>query len=57
MSRQEENGKTTQCEHYRDGHSNLVALNVTEEKVVDPGKVEMVMNVSNRMSCYMLLVL
>ena len=34
-----------------------VALDVVEEEAVDPGEVEMVMNVSNGMPCYMLQVL
>nr|GEW89164.1 hypothetical protein [Tanacetum cinerariifolium] len=36
-------GKTTRREHYGSGSSNRVASDVTEEEVVDPGKVEMVL--------------
>ena len=48
---------TTRCEHYGGGSSNRVALDVVEEEAVDPGEVEMEMNVSNGMPCYMLQVL
>ena len=53
----EGNGQTTQCAHYGSGSSNHVALDVAEEEVVDPQKVKMVMNVSDRMPSYMLHVL
>nr|GFB63499.1 hypothetical protein [Tanacetum cinerariifolium] len=57
LSRQEGNGETTWCEHYGVRSSNQVALDVAGEEVVDPRGAEMVMNVSNRMLCYMLRVL
>ncbi|GKD41810.1 hypothetical protein Tco_1262017 [Tanacetum coccineum] len=47
-------GETTRCEHYGGGSSNRVASDVAGEEVMDPGKVKMVMNVSNGMSSYML---
>ncbi|GJQ96141.1 hypothetical protein Tco_0007280 [Tanacetum coccineum] len=47
-------GETTQREHYGGRSSNRVASDVAEEEVMDPGKVEMVMNMSNEMPCYML---
>ncbi|GKE37917.1 hypothetical protein Tco_1461322, partial [Tanacetum coccineum] len=38
---QEENGETTRCEHYGDGSSNPVALDMAGEEVMGPGEVEM----------------